>query len=174
MFHGRYVRAIVFAIMVVAIVLIGYGYWHIQTHATFSVHLAYKADAAAVNRLSNGQLEFLDDDGSVLARASIDTRKGVVWLAHPEHGQCGPDLASDAYQACIKAQATWIPQWAGNVRLANIALEKCSLSRRRVQLTTRRDNLWLWWLPLPRAERLPYTRYSASIAINSRGCGQLY
>lgn len=149
----------------------GYGYWHAATHATFDVHLAYKADAGAVNRLRNGQVEFLDDDGAVLARATIDTRFGVVWLAHPEKGQCGPNLAPDAYQECFRAQAVWIPQWVRGVRHANIALERCSLARRSVQLTTHRDNLWLWWLPLPHVGGLPYTRHSATFAIDTKGCG---
>ncbi len=169
MIRGRYFRLLVAAIAAATLIIPGYGYWHARTHATFSVQLAHKADAA--NRLRNGQLEFLDDEGNMLARASIDTRKGVVWLAHPEHGQCGPDQTGVAYKDCINAQATWIPQWAGSVRLANIALEKCSLPRRRVQLTTRRDNLWLWWLPLPRAGGLPFTRHSASIAIDTKSCG---
>lgn len=147
-----------------------YGYWHAATHATFNVNLAYKTTPGGAAQLRNGQVEFLNDSGVVLARASIDTRFGVVWLAHPEKGQCGPDLAKDAYQECFRAQATWIPQWVRSVRYANIALEKCSLARRHVQLTTHRDNLWLWWLPLPHVGGLPFTRYSATFAIDTKGC----
>ena len=149
----------------------GYGYWHAATHATFDVHLAYKTNAGAAARLRNGQVEFLDDGGAVLARATIDTRFGVVWLAHPDKGQCGPDLTQNAYQECFRAQATWIPQWVRGVRYANIALERCSLARRGVQLTTHRDNLWLWWLPLPHVGGLPYTRHSATFAIDTNDCG---
>ena len=148
----------------------GFGYWHATTHATFDVHLAYRTETGAVNRMRNGQLEFLDADGSVLARASIDTRRSVVWLAHPDKGQCGPDRARDAYQDCIKTQATWIPQWARGVRHANVVLGRCSLARRQVQLNMRRDSLWLWWMPLQHIGGLPYTRYSATIAVDTRGC----
>ena len=154
----------------VAAAIAGYGYWHATTHATFDVRLAYRADTRDMARLSNGQVEFLDDDGSVLARATIDTRFSVVWLAHPEKGQCGPDLARNAYQDCFQAQATWIPQWVSRVRYANIALERCSLARRNVQLETFRDNLLLWWLPLRHVGGLPYTRYSATFAIDTRSC----
>ena len=48
----------------------GYGYWHAATHATFAVHLAYRNVPGAATQLRNGQLEFLDDSGVVLARAS--------------------------------------------------------------------------------------------------------
>jgi len=47
-----------------------YGYWHAATHATFEVHLAYRTETGALSRMRNGQLEFLDSDGNVLARAS--------------------------------------------------------------------------------------------------------
>ena len=148
----------------------GYGYWHAVTHATFDVNLAYNADTGARNRLRNGQVAFLDNSGAVLARATIDTRYGVVWLAHPEKGQCGPDLPRNAYQDCFQAQATWIPQWVRAVRYANIAFEQCSLARRHVRIETNRDSLLLWWLPLRHVGGLPYTRYSATFAIDTRGC----
>ncbi|MEQ1776838.1 MAG: hypothetical protein ABL891_23875, partial [Burkholderiales bacterium] len=143
------------AVVGVAAAVAGYGYWHAATHATFNVNLAYKTEPNVVNRMRNGQIEFVDDGGTVLARASIDTKFGVVWLAHPDKGQCGPNLARDDYRECVQAQAAWIPQWVRGVRYANITLERCSLARRSVQLTTHRDNLWLWWLPLPHAAGLP-------------------
>lgn len=154
----------------IAVAAAAYGYWHAATHATFSVSLAYKTDAGVASRMRNGQIEFLDEGGAVLARATIDTRYGVVWLAHPDQGQCGPNLATDAYQDCFRAQATWIPQWVRSVRYANITLERCSLAQRNVQLTSHRDSLWLWWLPLPHVGGLPYTRHSATFAIDTRGC----
>jgi len=40
-----------------------------------------------------------------------------------------------------------------------------------VQLNTRRDNFLLWWLPpLRQTGGRPYTRYSAVIAVGTRGC----
>ncbi len=153
----------------VAVIIAAFGYWHAATHATFSINLAYNTGLA--NQMRNGQLEFLDEGSAVLARASMDTRLGVVWLMHPAKGQCGPDLARNAYLDCFQAQALWIPQWADRVRYANIMLERCSAARRTVQLATYRDNLLLWWLPLPHVGGLPYTRYSATIAIDTRGCG---
>ncbi len=163
---------IVIVVAGIAAAVTGYGFWHAATHATFNVNLAYKTNTGVINRLRNGQVEFLDDGGRVLARATIDTRFGVVWLAHPEKGQCGPDLARNAYQDCFQAQATWIPQWVQEVRYANITLERCSLARRTVQLETHRDNLLLWWMPLSRSGKLPYTRYSATFAIDTKGCGK--
>ena len=147
-----------------------FGYWHAATHATLAVQLAYKQDSGTLNRMRNGQVEFLDDNHAVLARATIDTRHSVVWLAHPDKGQCGPDLARDTSLECFQAQALWIPQWVRGVRYVNVTLERCSLAHKPVQLATRRDNLLLWWLPLPHRGRLPYTRYSATFAVDTRGC----
>ena len=147
-----------------------YGYWHSATHATLAVQLAYRVDTGIANQMRNGQIEFLDTDGGVLARASIDTRQNVVWLAHPQRGQCGPGLKGDEYQQCIKTQTEWIPQWARSVRHANIALERCSLARRPVNIDSRRDALALWWLPISRIGGKPYTRFSATIAVDNRNC----
>lgn len=123
--------------------------------------------------MNNGQIEFLDTGGGVLARASIDTRRNVVWLAHPEHGQCGPGFTHADYQACVRMQAQWIPHWAHNVRHANIVLERCSVAQRHVGIASRRDGLALWWLtwlhPPPTGSQ-PYTRYSAKIVVDTRGC----
>jgi hypothetical protein len=150
-----------------------YGYWHAATHATFEVQLVYRTETGVVNKMRNGQIEFLDGEGGVLARASIDTRQNVVWLAHPDRGQCGPGVKGEDYKDCVKTQAEWIPLWARHVRHANIALERCSLARRPVGIDSRRDGLALWWLtwlrPPPTGSQ-PYTRYSAKIALDTRGC----
>ena len=71
---------------------------------------------------------------------------------------------------CIQSQTEWIPQWARSVRHANIALERCSLSRRHVNIDSSRDALALWWLPLTRVNGKPYTRYKATIAVDNRNC----
>ena len=55
-----------------------YGYWHAATHATFEVQLIYRTETGVVNQMRNGQLEFLDNDGSVLARAPASTH-GKTW-----------------------------------------------------------------------------------------------
>ncbi len=140
------------------------------------MHLIYRTETGTANRMRNGQIEFLDGDGGTLARASIDTRQNVVWLAHPERGQCGPRLKADDYQQCIKTQGEWIPLWASKVRQANIALERCSLPQRHVTVERRRDGLALWWLSWQSwlrpsaAGAQPYTRFSARIAVDTRGC----
>lgn len=120
--------------------------------------------------MHNGQLTFLDNEGEVLARATIDARRNVVWLAHPEHGQCGPELPSEAHRTCIQMQALWIPTWVERVRHANVALGHCSLARRPVSLNASRDNLLLWWLPTRTARGLPYKRYHVVVAVDTRGC----
>lgn len=148
----------------------GYGWWHAATHATFEVQLVYKAGPNTANRLRSGQLEFLDAQDQVLARATIDSRRGVVWLAHPEKGQCGPALEREAQFECARAQAAWIPQWAGHVQAANITLERCSLARIPVNLYTRRDNRVLWWLPIANARGRPYTRHIATLTVHQRQC----
>lgn len=129
------------------------------------MQLVYRTAPGIVNRMRNGQLAFLDENGAVLARASIDTRRGVVWLAHPEKGQCGPALEREAYLECFRAQSEWIPQWAQRVRTAHIALDNCSVSSVPVNLYTRRDNAVVWWTPLTDKRGRPFTRHRATLMI---------
>ncbi len=149
----------------------GYGWWHRATHATLEVQLVFNAKGGAAKRLRNGQLTFLDSEGRELARATIDTRRGVVWLAHPERGQCGPDLARDTYLDCFRAHSEWIPLWIGQARRANVMLEGCAIADAPVTLFTRRDNLLLWWVPLPQVGGRPYARHIATVRANQQWCG---
>ncbi len=149
-----------------------YGWWHRSTHATLEVQLVFNARGGAANRLRNGQLEFLDGDSKVLARATIDSRRGVVWLAHPERGQCGPDLTRGAYLDCFRAHSEWIPQWIEHARRANVRLDGCTIPDAPVTLYTRRDNLLLWWMPLPHVGGKPYARHIATVTANQRQCGE--
>jgi hypothetical protein len=154
----------------IALAVTGYGYWHAATHATFEVQLNYRTAPGITARMRNGQLSFLDGDGAVLARASIDTRRGVVWLAHPDKGQCGPALEREAYLECIRAQSEWIPQWAHRVRHANIELENCNVARVPINLYSRRDNAVVWWSPLDEKRGRPYTRHRATLTMDTRRC----
>lgn len=152
-----------------------YGWWHRATHATFEVQLVYNAAGGAGRRLLNGQIEFRSDSGDVLAHASIDARRGVVWLTHPQLGRCGPQRAREAYLECVRAQSEWIPQWAERVRRAHVMFEDCSFNGVPVTLYTRRDNVLLWWLSWQwhvLGGSKPYTRYVATIAANQKVCGQ--
>ena len=164
-------RFIVAAVIAgIAATVLGFGYWHAATHATLDVYLAQKMASTALNPPRSGHVEFLDETGALLARATTDARHGVVWIAHPERGPCGPDLAGRAYLDCFKAQSEWIPSWVQRIRYANVISERCSTNHLPVKLTEYRDNLLLWWLPLPHVGGLPYTRYSATLAVTARNC----
>lgn len=130
----------------------------------------FKAQSGVAGRLRNGQIEFVDADGKGLARATIDTRRGVVWLAHPERGQCGPTLAREAFLECFRAHSEWIPQWINLARNANVALEGCSMARVPVTLYTRHDNLFSWWIPLPHFSGKPYARHIATLTASQQKC----
>jgi len=154
----------------ITVTVLGFGYWHATTHATLDVHLAQKMPMTSLNPPRSGHVEFLDETGTLLARATTDARHGVVWIAHPVRGACGPDLAQHAYRDCFKAHSEWIPSWVQRIRYANVTSGRCSTNHLPVKLAEYRDNLLLWWLPLPHVGGLPYTRYSATLTVNTRNC----
>ncbi len=149
-----------------------YGWWHRATHATFEVRLVYNAAGGAGRRLVNGQIELRGDTGEILAHASIDTRRGVVWLTHPQLGRCGPQLTPEANLECYRVQSEWIPQWAERVRSANLIFEACAFNGVPVTLYTRRDNVTLWWAQPVQGASKPYTRHVATVMANQTTCGK--
>lgn len=148
----------------------GFGYWHAATHATLNVHLAYRSGFDTQNPASDGHIEFLDSNGAALARALIDAKRNVVWLTHPEKGQCGPTLAPSEYLECFRAQSEWIPGWVQRVRYANVTVGRCTSARQPASVAGYRGNLLLWWVPLPHVGGLPYTNYSVALAAGNRHC----
>jgi len=65
-------RASIITIIVIGCIL-GYGYWHSVTHASFYIHLdTKKADRQQSERVPKAEVLFLDSAGLVLARGISD------------------------------------------------------------------------------------------------------
>lgn len=156
----------VFAILAVAV--LGFGYWHVSTHGTLHVYLHDKAKQHG--HVYDGRLVFYDAGGKVLARAKTDSKWGVVWPQNPLSGYCGPELAGDAFHACFAIETVWLMDWAPHTSRAEIQAGACHIKDIPVKVATHPDNIFMWWLPLPHAGGLPRTNYSFNIAIDSREC----
>ena len=156
--------------LAIAAGVLGYGYWHAETHATFHMLLNEKTASGRFGQVLNAQLALLDVNGNVLAQGKTDEKFGVVLVAHPAAGYCGPDLSREAYHECFEAQSTWLTTWAANLRYVDLAIGQCRLQRVPVQVSTFKDNVFLWWIPLPHVGGRPYTHYSTELEIDSKTC----
>jgi hypothetical protein len=150
--------------------VLGYGWWHSTTHATFNVTLRDAAAKDAYGSVKGAELAFLDEAGKALATGKTDGKYGVVWVAHPTAGYCGPDLAQKAYTECFRAHADWLLTWVPRARQFSIVSGACRIERAPIYFSESRDSLWTWWIPLPHVGGTPYTHFNAYLQIDSRTC----
>ena len=166
----RAVVAIVLIVAGLATGVLGYGWWHSATHATFHVTLRDAAAKEKFGFVKGAQLAFLDEAGKVLAAGKTDGKYGVVWVTHPTAGYCGPDLAQPAYRDCFRAHAEWLLTWVPRARSISIVAGSCRIERAPIYFSASRDSMWTWWIPLPHVGGTPYTNFNAYLQINSATC----
>jgi hypothetical protein len=160
------------AVIVIGLVagVLGYGWWHSSTHANFNVSLRDVAAKDIYGTVKGAELAFLDEAGKLLAAGKTDGKYGVVWVAHPAAGYCGPDLAHKAYAECFRTHSEWLLTWVPRARKFNFVSGACRIERAPVYFSASRDSMWTWWIPLPHVGGTPYTNYDAFIQIDSRTC----
>lgn len=166
---GSAMRAVIVIVGLIAGVL-GYGYWHSASHATLSVVLTDTSRKVRDGRGLNAEIVFLDAASRPIARGKTDNKLGIVLLRHPVSGYCGPDLTLEAYRTCVIAQSDWLAKWVGALRFVSVVLGDCRIERVPVEVTVRRDNLTLWWVPFLEGSGRPYSRYAAHLEVDARVC----
>lgn len=171
-------RASIIAIIVMGCIL-GYGYWHSVTHASFYIHLDFKkADRQQTKTIPKTEVLFLDSAGRVLASGISDEQYSFVHLIHPEVGDChrleklafSSKEARESWQACFEQLSTWIPEWVGKVRQVEIKTQGCMVKKLPVTVSKYNSDWYLWWVPLPHIGGKPYTYYSLSITVEEYNC----
>jgi hypothetical protein len=150
--------------------VLGFGWWHAATHATFHLALTDVSTKEQFGQVKDAQLAFLDESGRVLARGKTDGKYGVAWVSHPTAGYCGPDLPQAAYAPCFRAHSEWLPTWVPQVRSISIVTTRCRIERAEIRFPAPRDSAWTWWIPLPHVGGTPYTNFNAFLQINGENC----
>ena len=153
------------SLMIFVAGVLGYGYYHEQTHGSISVTLNDPAQQPNQPRVFKDEITFLDEHGQALARAKSDAKYGVVRLIHPVVGDCvseeqGASSASDGqrrWQACFEQQSTGLMSWARRSRYLIVKLESCAAQRIPISIRESGDDWWLWWVPLPHIGGKPYS-----------------
>jgi len=174
------VRHALLAALAAIAALLGWGWWHAQTHA--SVHVAINDVALKTPQrrwagLPAGSLVLRDKAGRALAHGRITARYGSVEFTDAEAGDCGRferqvpyDASARAgWQTCFEGLSRWQAGWAGAVASAGVMTGNCTIER--VPVRVRRDaEWWLWWLPLPHLGGTPYANYSFELFVDSANC----
>jgi hypothetical protein len=172
------VRKILIVVLIIGCVL-GYGYWHSHTHASFYVQLVFRdKDTVKPKTMPKAEIQFLDEEGRVLARGIGDEQYNYIHLIHPEAGDCyeveksasASKKARESWRECFESLSTWIPKWVGKVRQINLKTQNCDLKNIPVTVSKFNSDWLLWWVPLPHIGGKPYSHYSLSIMVEDKNC----
>jgi hypothetical protein len=163
-------RLVIALVAGIAAGVLGYGWWHAATHATFYLALTDAATREKFGQVKDAQLLFLDESGKVLARGKTDGKHGVVWVSHPKAGYCGPDLPQADYAPCFRAHSEWLPSWVPQARAISIVTPRYRIERAPIRFSASRDSAWTWWIPLPHVGGTPYTNFNAFLQIDGGTC----
>jgi hypothetical protein len=163
---------------IIAALVLGYGYYHTVTHGWMNVNLVDASQKQYTENIRDAEIRLLDGDGKLLANAKSDHQYGVVRLIHPEAGDCSAEersassssTAQDQWKKCFGILSTWLIEWAGLVRFADVKFASCDLKHVTATLHESRDDWWLWWVPLPHIGGKPLSYFSLSISVDGTKC----
>jgi hypothetical protein len=165
-------------VAIIAVFILGYGYYHAATHAWLHVTLLDVSVKPYGGTVRNAELRFLDAGGKLLATGRSDEKFGVVRVIHPTAGDCSTagsnasvsPHARERGQKCFQTLSTWVIDWAGEIRLADVKFAGCTLSPVPVTVHQTRQDWWLWWVPLPHIGGRPLTYFNISINVDGTRC----
>ncbi len=171
---GRMPRVLGF-VALLAVAVLGYGYWHAATHASFYISvdgLTRPAEQGQYGPVATVALH--NAAGEVLARGVVDEKYNYVRLLHPDVGDCHAIESAattspqgrTAWQACFARLSTWIPTWARDVHQAEVVYGDQRFAKIPVTVSESGGEWALWWVPLPHVGGKPYTYFSATIRVD--------
>lgn len=178
MYDPRPVMRTLLVFVIIAVLVLGYGYYHAATHGWVYVNLVDTSPKSYSGNIRDAEIRLLDGNGKLLANARSDHQYGVVRLIHPVAGDCAAEErntpSSSAlrhrWQECFKTLSTWLIDWAGLVRFADVKFAGCDLKAVPVIVHESREDWWLWWVPLPHIGGRPLTYFSFSINVDQANC----
>jgi hypothetical protein len=174
-------RTLGFLFLLFALVVLGWGYWHMATHATLNLSLhdvSLKTDRLAYGQVMSAEIVFMNAAGALLAEGAIREPYGVLSISHPEVGDCtryereastGIE-ARRKWQSCFEAMSRWQATWVGKVRFVTVTMNKCRIEKLPALPEEYGDSWWIWWLPLPHIGGKPYTYFSLALRVDGARC----
>lgn len=156
-----------------ATAVLGYGYWHASTHASFHIDMRHAIDENH-GEMPLAEVTFYDIAGNQLAKGINDEQYGYIHLLHPEVGdyheveQAATTSAGGrtAWQKCFAKLAIWIPTWAEKVHTVDVSYQGQQFNKIPVTVKSYNSEWPLWWIPLPHIGGKPYTYYRTTITLD--------
>ena len=162
-------------VAVVAVLTLGWGYWHAMTHASLHIHVddhGLKSATQLYGAPHDVTLTLRDRSGATLASAKSVEPAGYILAVHPspDIGTCEHRTEPGDHASCFKQYSAWSSDWAPQVHSADVSVGTCQLRSVPVRSSVSNDEWLLWWVPSPHIGGLPRRYFDLAIAVDSRAC----
>ena len=172
---------IVLLIFIFISIVLGYGYWHANTHGTLNISMYDASDEKKFVLLKDTDIVLRDDAGKVLAMGRSESRYGTVYLSHPVTGSCyeaehnatRSNEGLNTWQICFRKHSTWLMEWVRLVRFVDVQVRDCTLENIPVLIEEYDADWWMWWVPLPHVGGKPYAYFRLNLRIDPVACSVL-
>jgi len=161
-----------------ALAIVGYGYWFGRTHGSLYVEVDTAGDNGPTTPVAPVDMTFFDAEARELARAATLSPWNVIVLTSPSEYACHEieraaatdEDARSRWQTCFARQSRWLAGWIRRARFASIQTTGCRIDRVPLEIETRADNWWFWWVPLPHVGGKPYSLFNVRIELDVANC----
>jgi hypothetical protein len=162
---------------VLCVAVLAYGYLRAASRAYVNLVIAH-ARAAPGDPGVRAEVTLRDNSGKSLAAGVTDERFGFTQFIHPQFGSCQEEEKAAAtsiegrakWQECNARKLAWQAGWSASARMVDVRFDRCELRGVALRLRMRRDDWWLWWVPLPHIGGDPLTEFSAKLRVNTDPC----
>src|SRR5262245_27000241 len=117
-------RALFVGFLLIAAGVLGYGYWHNDTHGSVYFNVVDVSDREHARFVNQVDLAFFDSSGKMLAQAQGMESWGAIFITSPESYACREieqrasrdSQAASEWAICFERQSRWLPTWVRDVR----------------------------------------------------------
>jgi hypothetical protein len=161
-----------------ALAILGYGYWFGRTHGALYVQVDTARDNGPTTPVAPLEVTFFDADERELARAATLPPWNAIVLTSPSEYACHEieraaatdQDARSRWQRCFARQSRWLTRWIRRARFASLQTTGCQIDRVPLEIESRADSWWIWWVPLPHIGGKPYTSFNVRIELDVANC----
>jgi hypothetical protein len=163
---------------IAGLAVVGYGYWFGRTHGVLYMQADTAPDNGPTTPVAPLEVTFFDAGARELARAATLPPWNTIVLTSPSEYACHEieqaatthEDARSRWQTCFAGQSQWLAGWIRRARFASLETTGCRVDHVPLEIETRADNWWLWWVPLPHVGGKPYSSFNVRLQLDVANC----
>src|SRR2546427_12150265 len=142
------------SLLVIAIIVLAYGYWFGKNHGSLYVMVTDVSDREHPKDIRSVELSFLDSSGNELAQATGTEESGAIFVSLPKVYSCREleqhatlPQGEDDWARCFARQSRWLTTWVRNGKSVHIHSRYCTIRSMPISVSEHGDTWRLRWGP---------------------------